>query len=298
MRGAVSDSIQRVGVVGLGRMGLPICARLCAAGFDVTATDARADLRTAATGAGARWSGRVDELAARVDLLVTILPGSAEVESVIDPVAGSGTLWLEMSSAAPRVARAIAARAIRALDAPVAGGPEAAREGELESFVGGDEDDLAAARPVLDRLARRIVHVGPRGAGYAAKLLANSLWFTQAVAVAEALAIAARCGLDPERMRATLEGSAAASRFIAHDAPALLAGDNLSTFALGRCCDQLDEVVAMAAEQLLPARLIGEVAGAHRRALERYGDVGGELLGARLVLDDAGVGPVQRDDSS
>lgn len=285
-------------MIGLGRMGQPICARLAGAGLEVLATDVRPALRVAATGAGAAWIDDAAELARQVDVLVSVLPGSTEVESVIGSVAGCSALWVEMSAAAPRVASEIAARGIRALDAPVAGGPEAARAGTLTSFVGGREDDLALARPVLELLARRIVHVGPRGAGYTAKLLANSLWFTQAVAVAEALAVASRSGLDPERVRAALEHSAAAGSFIERDAPALLAGDDLTSFALRLCCDQLDALLALAEDLSVPARVLGEVAATHRRALDRYGDVDGELLGARLVLEESGVAPLQRDESS
>jgi 3-hydroxyisobutyrate dehydrogenase len=198
-----------------------------------------------------------------------------------------------MSTASPRVARAIAAaaepRGVRALDAPVGGNPAAAREGRLLCFVGARDPDLAAQRPLLEALADRIVHAGPPGAGYTVKLLVNLLWFGQAVATAEALTLARRAGIDLERLLGGLGQSAAASSFIAHDAEALLRGDDLPSFPLARCCEQLAAVLALGDELEVPLDLAAAVAGLHRRALERFGDVDGELLGARYVAQRAGV---------
>ena len=142
----------------------------------------------------------------------------------------SGAVWLELSTASPAAARATAAAAQRhgvaVVDAPLGGGPPAAAEGRLLSFVGARADDLERVRPVLEVVADRIVHVGPPGSGYAVKLLANALWFGQAVATAEALTIATRAGLDAELVRAALSQSAASSRFLTEDARSLLDGDD------------------------------------------------------------------------
>jgi 3-hydroxyisobutyrate dehydrogenase len=204
-----------------------------------------------------------------------------------------GSIWVDMSTAAPAVAGLIASAAapkgIRALDAPVGGDPAAAGEGRLLTFVGGTGEDLAAARDVLGMLADRIIHVGPAGSGYAVKLLANSLWFGQAVAVAEALTLARRAGLDVDVVRAALGRSAAASHFLAEDVTALLEGDDLTSFALARCCEQLASVVALGDELAVPVELTAVVSDLHRRALARYGEVDGELLGARFVAERGGV---------
>ncbi len=286
----------RIGVVGLGRMGLPICARLARAGLAVTATDIRAEQREPALAAGARWAPDAAALASEVEVVITVLPGPAEVCGLIAELSGGlapGSTWIDMSTAAPRVARAIAAaaapRGVHALDAPVGGNPEAAREGRLLAFVGALERDLQAQRPLLEMLADRIAHLGPPGSGYAAKLLVNLLWFGQAVATAEALTIARRAGIDLERLMAAVRESAAASSFVAHDAPALLLGDDLASFSLARCCEQLECVLALGEELEVPLELASVVAGLHERALERYGDVDGELLGARYVAERAGV---------
>jgi 3-hydroxyisobutyrate dehydrogenase-like beta-hydroxyacid dehydrogenase len=287
---------QRVGVVGLGRLGLPICARLSAAGFDVAATDVREAARAPAVASGARWQASVAAVASAADVVITVLPGPVAVTSVMDELvaaAATGTIWIEMSTVSPSVAQLVTAAAgatgVRALDAPVGGGPQAAGDGRLLSFVGAWPDDLAAARAVLGTLADRIVHVGPPGSGYAVKLLANSLWFGQAVAVAETLTLAHRAGLDLDRVREALGQSAAAGRFLTEDVPALLEGDDYASFALARCCEQLDVVLALGDELAVPLELAAVVTDVHRRALAHYGDVDGELLGARFVAERAGV---------
>jgi 3-hydroxyisobutyrate dehydrogenase-like beta-hydroxyacid dehydrogenase len=280
---------QIVGVVGLGRMGLPVCERLMARGFDVVCTDLDDQRRPAAARAGAGWLSGAAAVAESADVVVTILPGAAEVRSVAEELAGAmapGSIWIDMSTASPRPSPPAG---IRAIDAPVGGGPDAARAGRLLSFVGADDEDLEAARPVLEAMADRIVHVGPPGSGYVVKLLANTLWFEHAVAVSEALTLARRAGLDADLVRQALARSAAASRFLTDDAVALLGGDNLTTFSLARCCEQLASVLALGDELAVEMEVAGAVSEVHRRALAHYGEVDGELLGARFVADRAGV---------
>jgi 3-hydroxyisobutyrate dehydrogenase len=271
-------------------------ARLADAGFDVIATDRRSELRADAYASGARWAPSIATAAAGAQLLFTALPGSADVMNVIAEAVGSlgsGACWVEMSSASPRVAQVIAEgaapRGVRAIDAPVGGGPREAREGRLLVFAGGDAADLERVLPALDVLSEQIVHVGPRGSGYAVKLLVNALWFTQAVAGAEVLALGRRLGLDLDVLLGALKRSAAGSRFLERDAGVLLEGDDLATFSLGRCCEELDALLTTAGELDVPLEVISTVASLHSDALARYGDVDGELLGARLVAERAGV---------
>lgn len=267
--------------------------RLSAAGLAVVGNDARRELRGQL---GPRWVDTPAQAAARAEVLITVLPGAEDVTGLIDELAGAlapGACWLEMSSAAPRVARTIAVacepRGVRSLDAPVGGGPEAAREGALVVFAGGEEGDLERCRPVLDVLAERILHVGPNGSGYAAKLLVNALWFTHAVASAEVLTLGRRFGLDVDVLLGALRHSAADSRFLERYADQLLDGDDLTAFELARCREELAAVVALGDELEVRLDVISTVSELHAAALERYGDVDGELLGARLVAERASV---------
>ena len=283
-----------MGVIGLGRMGAAICARLVERGFDVICTDLDPDRLDLIPGA-ARGADAAD-VAGRVELVVTVLPGPGEVEAVAAPVTAAmatGSLWIDCSTASPAAAAVTAAAArghgVAVVDAPLGGSPCLAREGRLLSFAGGTSEDVSRAGAVLDAFADRIVHVGPHGSGYAVKLLANSLWFGQAVAVAESLAIASRAGLDVSVVRRALGESAAASRFLSEDAPALLEGDDMAWFALARCAEQLHSLAAFADQLTVPAEVLGAVASVHDAAVERYGDIDGELLGARWAAERAGV---------
>jgi 3-hydroxyisobutyrate dehydrogenase len=286
----------RIGFVGLGRMGMAMCARLAESGWPVTATDARLQLAGQAVAAGARWAPSARAAADGADVVITMLAGPPEVASVIDEVCGglaAGAAWIDMSTASPGVARLVAAaagpRGVRVLDAPVGGGPDAARRGRLLSFVGADAADLQAQRDLRAVLADRIVHVGPAGSGYTVKLLVNLLWFGQALATAEALTIAERAGLDLNTVLAALGQSAAAGRFVNEGAQALLDGDDLASFSLARCCEELASVLSLGEELEVPLELAGLVSDLHCRALAHYGDVDGELLGARLIAERAGV---------
>jgi 3-hydroxyisobutyrate dehydrogenase len=279
----------RIGFVGLGRMGLPMCARLVRAGFEVVATDLRPALRKQT---GARWADSATRAAAGVELLVTMLPGIDEVDGVVAELAAAlppGACWLEMSTATPRIAEACAAGGMRFVDAPVGGAPTAARDGRLVAFAGGRAADVERCRPVLDVLAREVLHVGPSGSGYATKLLVNALWFTSAVASAEVLTLGRRLGLELDTLLAALRTSAADSRFLAEYADPLLDGDDLTTFPLSRCYEELSEVVALAERVGVSPDVISTVSELHRSAVEHYGDVDGELLGARLVAERASV---------
>jgi 3-hydroxyisobutyrate dehydrogenase-like beta-hydroxyacid dehydrogenase len=288
--------VRRVGMIGLGRMGLPICARFVEHGFDVACTDLSGARRELGERAGAVTVSDTGGVAAGADVVVTVLPGPAEVTAVAATVTAAmtpGAVWLDLSTASPAAARVTAAAAQRhgvaVVDAPLGGGPPAAAEGRLLSFAGARAEDLKRVRTVLEVVADRIVHVGPPGSGYVAKLLANALWFGQAVATAEALTIATRAGLDAELIRAALSQSAAASRFLADDARSLLDGDDLPWFALERCAEQLQSLAAFADELSVPADVLDAVRDVHAAALEHYGDVDGELLGARFAAERGGV---------
>jgi 3-hydroxyisobutyrate dehydrogenase len=291
----------RIGFIGVGRMGLPMCVNLARAGYRVTAADRRDELEDVVVAAGVRWRGSAAEAAADVDVLITMLPGPSEVRAAMLGSGGAlgalrdGTSWIDTSSISPRTGREIAeralARGVEVLDAPVGGGPSRARDGTLQLFVGGDAGALERHRELFEVLAdpRRIVHVGARGAGYTAKLLANLLWFGQAVATAEALLLARRAGIDLDRLRDALAASAATGEFIRHDVDALLAGDYLESFGLDRCCEELDAIVALARDLDVPFECSALVESIHRRALERFGAVDGELLAVALLEEEAGI---------
>jgi 3-hydroxyisobutyrate dehydrogenase len=188
-----------------------------------------------------------------------------------------------------QVAAAAASRGVRSLEAPVGGGPRAACDGKLIAFVGGSTADVEAQRAVLNAVAERVLHVGTTGTGYTVKLIVNLMWFGQALASAEAMTLARKAGVDLDVLREALGQSAAATRFMAEDADALLNGDDLTSFSLGRCVEELESVIAVGDKLGVPLELGALIEDLYRQALERYGDVDGELLGARFIAERAGV---------
>lgn len=290
-----------IGFIGIGRMGLPMCANLVAAGYEVIASDARPQARADAARCGAGWRDRPAEAAAEADLVITVLPGPGELSAAMTGAGGilaampAASTWIDMTSSSQQTGRTLAAaaadRGIAVLDAAVSGGSAEAEAGTLQLFVGGDGAVLDRCRDVLQVLAGpgRIVHAGGNGAGYTTKLLVNLLWFGQAVATAEALLIARRSGLDLDVLRHALAASPASTAFIRDDLGALLDGDYLAGFGLDRCCEELAAVTALARELAVPCELTQVVTRTYQRALERYGPVEGELLAVALLEEQAGL---------
>jgi len=279
--------MQRIGVLGLGRMGAPIAARLAAAGHTVTGFDPRG-----AAGGTLGTAGGALELAASVDVLITVLPGRAETEAVMPGLLAAmkpDALWLDLTSGDPALSEQLA-RGIRSVGAPMGGGPAEAQAGTLTLFVGGAAADVDSLRPLLETIASRIERAGERPQdGQVVKLLANLLWFGQAVAVTEALLLGVSLGLSLTALRDILPRSAGGSSFMDSHLDRLLAGDYAETFGLDRCVEELDTLSALAETVGTPFALSTLVAGLHREALAVFGPVDGELLVAKLLEQQAGI---------
>lgn len=186
----------RIGVVGLGRMGGAMAARLAGTGALVAGFD---------LDPGRGGVARLADVAAPVVLLS--LPAEQAVAAVLDlllPVLPAGSVIADTSTLSPLAARDFARRAAAAghayLDAPVSGGPAGAAAGTLTMMLGGEADALERARPVLELIAARIVHVGAAGAGQVAKLVNNLLVATHLAAAGEALRLGALAGVAPEAL--------------------------------------------------------------------------------------------------
>lgn len=282
----------RIGVLGIGRMGLPIARALAESGHEVSVFDADPE-----RAAGLLAADSVAALAASADVLITVLPGPHEVEDALLGTGAAlaalrpGSLWLDLSSSDPRVTERIAgfasARGIDSVGAPMGGGPTAAGSRSLTFFVGGYPRAVERARPLLEVLGILEVIGAGAGDGQVAKLLANLLWFGQAIAVTEALLLGQSLGLPPSVLRSTLATSAGGSVFIDEYLDRLLDGDYLETFGIDRCVEELDTLASLAASADVPFELSETVARLHREALARFGPVDGVLLAAKLLEERA-----------
>jgi 3-hydroxyisobutyrate dehydrogenase len=219
----------RIGFIGTGTMGQPMLANLIKKEFNVVAFDIVPAALDTAVRLGAARAGSVGEAAANCDLVITMLPSSANVEAVylgsegIVGTAARGRLCVDMSTIDPgtsqRVAARLKERGLRFLDAPVSGGVGGATAGTLAIMVGGDAGDLEEARPVLAAMGANIIHVGAVGAGEVAKLCNNLISGTVAVAVSEAFRIGEAFGVDPQILTSVIAKSSGATWVMEHMHP-------------------------------------------------------------------------------
>jgi 3-hydroxyisobutyrate dehydrogenase len=298
----VGGAIERVGFIGLGNMGGPMCSHLVQHGFQVTAFDLDAGALARARDAGARSAASAAECAAGAQALITMLPAPPHVESVLLGEGGviaalePGAVAIDMSTSSTavgaRVAAAARSRGVDVLDAPVAGQSIGAKAGTLAIYVGGPAEVFARARPLLEAMGdpERIFHLGGNGAGYTVKLLLNLLWFIESVAVGEVLTVGVRAGVSLDRLHAALVGSPANSVFLERDVRMVLDdGDYDAAFPMRLVTKDLGLAVDLARDVGVPVELTALVEQIHRRARAAYGDDAGEISAIRLYEDLAGI---------
>lgn len=259
---------QRIGFIGLGRMGFPMAHNLLKAGYTVVAYNrSRAAIdRLAALGAIAAESPAATAQA--TDVLVSCVMTPADVEQIYLGPAGilaggeSGLTCIDASTTHPTVSRkiaaALAAKGIAFLDAPISGGPRGAEMGTLAVMVGGEADVLERARPVLQVFGNNIFHMGPVGAGNATKLCNQILTGSAHVLVAEAMVMGTRLGLDPQKLFEVLQVSSGQCRALDRAVPeAILPRNFAAAFTVDGIIKDLDCALQMAGENgvrlLLPA---------------------------------------------
>ncbi|MDQ6605508.1 MAG: NAD(P)-binding domain-containing protein, partial [Actinomycetota bacterium] len=216
--------MERIGFIGLGIMGKPMAARLARAGFPLVVHNRSPEAADEVAAEGAEVAGSPREVAERSDIVVTMLPDSPDVEAVVHGDEGvlaggrEGMLFVDMSTIAPATTRALhsalAERGVEAVDAPVSGGEPAAVDGQLSIMAGGTEEAVARAQPLFDELGKATIHIGAPGAGQVAKAANQIVVALTIQAVAEALTLARRAGVDPARVREALLGGLAQSKIL------------------------------------------------------------------------------------
>jgi 3-hydroxyisobutyrate dehydrogenase len=237
-----SSSQARIGWIGLGVMGAPMCGHLLDAGYSVTV-----NTRTRATAEpllnrGAVWADTPAEVAESAGVIFAIVGFPADVREVFlgahGALAGAaaGAVLIDMTTSEPQleveIAEAAAAKGIAALDAPVSGGDAGARNATLSIMVGGDAATLERVRPLLEILGKTIVHQGPAGAGQHAKMVNQILIASTMVGVCEALLYAYKAGLDLDTVLEAVASGAAGSWSLSNYTPRMLAGDFEPGFAV------------------------------------------------------------------
>ncbi|MGQ9654794.1 MAG: 2-hydroxy-3-oxopropionate reductase [Thermodesulfobacteriota bacterium] len=216
--------MESIGFIGLGIMGRPMARNLLKAGYALTVHNrSKGPVEELAAEGGAPASSP-REVAERSDVIITMLPDSPDVEEVVLGRGGvregvrPGALFIDMSTVAPATARKVhrelAGAKVQSLDAPVSGGEAGAKAGTLSIMVGGEEEAFRRAMPVFQTLGKNILLVGGPGAGQVTKACNQVVVALTIQAVAEALAMARKAGVDPAKVREALLGGFAQSRIL------------------------------------------------------------------------------------
>ncbi len=216
--------MEKIGLIGVGIMGQPMALNLLKAGFRVVVYNRSSGRVKAVVEAGGIAATGPAEVARQCEVVITMLPDSPDVEGVVMGAGGllevlrPGQLFIDMSTIAPESSRRLtgllAGKGVEVLDAPVSGGEVGAKNATLSIMVGGSKAAFERALPIFQALGKNIVHIGEAGAGQVAKACNQIVVAMTIQAVAEALTLAKKAGVDVAKVREALLGGFAQSRIL------------------------------------------------------------------------------------
>jgi len=292
--------METIGFIGLGNMGAPMAGRLLDAGYGLILHDVRQAAAAPLLARGARWAGAPAGVAAAATTIITIVPSSKEVRAVFEGSQGilgtlqAGALCIEMTTADPSATRelapAVEARGAHLIDAPVSGGVRGATDGSLAIMVGGPAALLERARPVLERMGKNIFHAGPVGAGHAIKLVNNMCSGGILALTIEAVAVAAKAGVDPARAVEIIQASSGRSNASDYKFPKfILSGAFDAGFAIRLMLKDVDGYGRLAQEGGVPSPVGRAATEIYRMAVARGMGHLDHTAVARLIEEWAGI---------
>jgi 2-hydroxy-3-oxopropionate reductase len=293
--------METIGFIGLGLMGRPMAKNLLKAGHPLVVHSRSEGPVSELVAAGAERAASPADVARRAARIITMVPDSPDVELVLEGPNGvfsaiqKGTIVIDMSSIAPGAAKRLASRAqalgAAMLDAPVSGGDIGAAAGTLSIMVGGDAKAFAAVKPILDVMGNpeKVVHIGESGAGQLCKLCNQMVIGGTLVAVAEALALARKAGVDAGKVREALLGGFAASRVLEVHGERALKGTYKPGFKTHLYAKDMRNVIATLAEHDTPAPVAAVVQQLlHATMAAGHGEADNSVM-AKTVFELAGL---------
>ena len=225
---------QTIGFIGLGIMGRPMAKNLIKAGYPLVVHSRSRGPVDDLVKTGAKAASSPKDVASQSDVLITMLPNSPDVEQValgkdgIIEGAKSGLIFADMSTISPivsqKIGKALAAKSVKMLDAPVSGGEKGAIDAALSIMVGGDQATFDAVLPIFQALGRTITLLGPLGFGGFTKLANQIIVAVNLTALAEALTLGKKAGLDRELLLTALAGGLAGSKCLEQKKPNYVGG--------------------------------------------------------------------------
>jgi len=256
--------VKKVAYLGLGNMGGAMASNLAKAGFEVRGYDPSPETRAHAEKAGIEIFTSAAEAASGVEVICSSVPETAHVEAAYLGETGAlssapeGAVCFDFSTitveGSQRVAEEAKKRGIRFLDTPVSGSVPHAKAGTLAIIAGGDKAALDAHRDVLDAIGEVVHHFGLNGAGLQMKLVTNQIFAIHISAIAEALTLGTKSGLDPESMVSFLKASII-PKILDYKGSPMIAKDYTPTFTVNLMLKDLRMIAAMAEENKVPTPL-------------------------------------------
>lgn len=224
--------MEKIGFIGLGIMGKPMASNLIRKGYSLKVYDTNPDPVAALVELGAEAGTCARDAAAFADVIITMLPNSPHVKEAVLGTHGvlegarSGAVLVDMSSIAPlisqAVSRAVNEKGVFMLDAPVSGGEPKAIDGTLAIMVGGPQEVFERVKPILELLGSSVTRVGDIGAGNTTKLANQVIVALNIAAMSEAMVLAAKAGVEPEKVFEAIRGGLAGSTVLDAKAPLVL----------------------------------------------------------------------------
>jgi 3-hydroxyisobutyrate dehydrogenase-like beta-hydroxyacid dehydrogenase len=253
---------QRIGWIGLGKMGAPMALNLVKTGFDLTVYNRTAAKAEPLRQAGARAAASIAELAAASDIVISMIDDDAalaEVASAVLAAAAADTVYADMSTVTPAASARVAATAVEKgvayVRAPVLGSTNFAASAQLVVLVSGPDAARAACAPVFEALSRKVVEMGEGEEARVIKLVVNMMIGTTAAMIGEALAFGERAGLDWEAMIDVIADSPVASPLVGYKTKMLKDRDFAAAFSAAQMAKDFDLILDTARAQDSPMPL-------------------------------------------
>ena len=288
----------KVGFIGLGHMGGPMCRNIIKGGHEVVVHDLSEAAVQACVEIGGVAGGSVANTAAGADVVMTSLPMPKDVEAValgpdgIIANAKAGTIYIDLSTNSPsmmkKIAREMAAKDITTLDGPVSGGVVGAEKATIAIMVGGDKSAFDSCMPIFESFGKTIVHTGELGSGCVAKLVNNMIAFVNMTAAAEGLMLGVAAGMDPVVLNEIVRNASGNSMGYRGVAKSALERDFAPAFTVDLAYKDMRLALELADELDMPLFLGPQVHSVMRMA--RSKDQGGENVTAVLKVYEAAMG--------
>ena len=261
--------MKTIGFIGVGIMGKPMAKNLIEAGYPVMVYDINPGPVKEVVSAGAQEGRSCKDVAARNEVIITMLPNSPDVRVAVLGDGGvlegarPGSILIDMSSIAPLASKEIAAKVaekgIIMFDAPVSGGEPKAIDGTLAVMVGGPADSFEEVKDILSVMGGSVTLVGGIGSGNMTKLANQIIVALNIAAMSEAMVLATRAGVDPEKVFQAIRGGLAGSTVLDAKMPLVLAGDFRPGFRIELHIKDMMNVMETAHELAVPVPLSGQI---------------------------------------